>query len=84
MFHFERQANEVAQKLQNKHSNPARGRGEVVGAAQQIGDEDGLQQAGDHQSQAEREEDVWQEERKGHDLYMAFVFTLKDNSEKCM
>lgn len=48
--------------MQHKHPDPARCWGEITGAAQEVGDEDGLQQAGDHQGQAEREEDIWQQD----------------------
>lgn len=62
-FSLLRQTNKNAQDLQNKHTDPVRDRRAVSRAAQQIGDEDSLHQTGNHQSQAEREEDIWKQER---------------------
>lgn len=62
VFLLPRHANKTTQEVQHNHSDPARCWGEFTGAAQEVGDEDGLQQAGDHQGQAEREEDIWQQE----------------------
>ena len=55
---FLRQPDEGAHEAQDEHSDPARHWVEVTGADQEVGDENSLQQAGHHQSQADGEEHI--------------------------
>lgn len=49
----------------------------MAGAELHIGDEDGLQQAGHHQSQADREEDAWRMQREKRKDSVGAVNILK-------
>lgn len=54
-----REPHQSAQNMKNKHADPVRKWRAVSGAVQQVGNEDGLQETSHHQSQAHRQENIW-------------------------
>lgn len=83
---FLRQPDEVPHEAQDEHSDPARHWVEVTGGNQEVGDENSLQQAGHHQSQADGEEHICMGGRRRREVkrgtYSATLKRTKDNSSK--